>query len=901
MKGKCCLFSFFLLFLTFPLFAGTSGKVVGTVTDAATGDPLPAANIILEGTPWGASSDLDGYFMILNIPPGIYTLKASMMGYEDLRVTNVKISIDLTTKQGFRLRERVLDIGEEVTITAERPMVQMDLTSTSAVVGSEVIESLPVEEFSDIVNLQAGVVDGHFRGGRSSEVTYMVDGIPVNDPYAGEAAVTVENNAIQELEIISGTFNAEYGQAMSGVVNIVTKEGGKQFGGKLSAYMGDYISDRSSIFMNIDHVDPFSIKNVQGNLSGPVPLLGDKLSFFISGRSYYDEGYLYGKRMFNPSDSCDFSDPDPANWYADSTGDNAMVPMAPEARVSYQGKLTFRATAKDKVNYSFLQNSRRYKEYDHLWVGFEMLPTHNFRYNPDGDYQIRRIGYTHSLLWTHTVSANTFLELKFSNSFHKYRLFVYEDPFDPRYVDPDRLDDAKNNAFFTGGTRMWHHTHSTNTTLGKFELTSQITRVHQVKLGLEGKTHKLFLHEFKIIPKEREDMPGVQVYPFEPSIPPLSDPRNNLYTNYPWETSAYLQDKMEFEDMIVNAGVRFDYFYSNFKTPADYGNPDPQREFMDIPVEFEKAEPNLQLSPRLGIAYPISERGVIHGSYGHFFQTPNFEHLFVNPQFNVQPSVIVSKLGNADLKPQRTTIYELGLQQQLTDNLALDITGYFKDIRNLLGMRILETYEGRRYVQFINRDYGNVRGITVALENRPTAGFSASLDYTFQVAEGNSSDPISVFRDVKKNRESQKNVIPLDWDRTHSLNGTISLGRPGNWNLSVVGKLGTGFPYSPPQEGTGLYLENSERRPNYINFDLYLTKDFKLPFFSYSLYLKVYNLLDRLNEKDVFTDTGRATYTVEGYRGAGMVQGVNTLKEWFVRPDYYKEPRRVILGASMTF
>jgi len=181
--------------------------------------------VIIEGTTLGSATNLEGEYIILMIPPGIYSVRSSMIGYKSLRYEEVKVSIDLTTKLNFSLEPTILEAGEEVTIVAERPLVQMDLTSTSSVVGSDVIRNLPVDQFEDVVNLQAGVVEGHFRGGRSSEVMYMIDGIPVNDVYSGSYAFQVENSAIAELEVISGTFNAEYGQAMSGVVNIVTKEG----------------------------------------------------------------------------------------------------------------------------------------------------------------------------------------------------------------------------------------------------------------------------------------------------------------------------------------------------------------------------------------------------------------------------------------------------------------------------------------------------------------------------------------------------------------------------------------------------------------------------------------------------------------------------------------------------
>jgi len=237
---KSILYNFFIITLfNISVFAGTTGKVVGQVVDATNGEPLPGVNILIENTMLGAATDVDGTFLILGVPPGIYTVRAEMIGYNDYVVNNLRISADKTTRVNFKLQQTSLELGETIEVTAERPLVKKDLTSTESSVGSDVIENLPVENFSDVVNLQAGVVDGHFRGGRLGEVTYLIDGVPVNDVYSGSYALEVENNSIQELTVISGTFNAEYGQAMSGVVNVVTKEGTQHYRGNITLYGGD--------------------------------------------------------------------------------------------------------------------------------------------------------------------------------------------------------------------------------------------------------------------------------------------------------------------------------------------------------------------------------------------------------------------------------------------------------------------------------------------------------------------------------------------------------------------------------------------------------------------------------------------------------------------------------------
>jgi outer membrane receptor protein involved in Fe transport len=320
------------------------------------------------------------------------------------------------------------------------------------------------------------------------------------------------------------------------------------------------------------------------------------------------------------------------------------------------------------------------------------------------------------------------------------------------------------------------------------------------------------------------------------------------------------------------------------------------------------AEAKYQFSPRIGLSYPMSDRGAIHVSYGHFFQVPAFEFLYRNPNFRIPltgdyPEFVGSTIGNADLDPQRTTIYEIGLQQGLTDDFAVTATAYYKDIRNLLGQQINIKNEFKKFGQYINRDYGSVRGFTLTFEKRFGSGFGATVDYTYQIAKGNASDPNDEFEKAQASPpiSTNKQLVPLDWDRTHSLNFTLTLGDPGNYMASLIGQLGSGLPYTPSLEDQRTGLENSDNRPGFYNVDLYVTKYFNLLNQRFSLFLKVYNLLDRMNEREVFTDTGRAGYTLELTRAQEAPRGVNTLKDLYTRPDFYSAPRQVIIGESYEF
>jgi len=263
---------------------------------------------------------------------------------------------------------------------------------------------------------------------------------------------------------------------------------------------------------------------------------------------------------------------------------------------------------------------------------------------------------------------------------------------------------------------------------------------------------------------------------------------------------------------------------------------------------------------------------------------------------------MVIRYTNPGLKSERTVAYEFGVKQQLSIDIALDVTTYYKDVRNLIGTEIFDIGNGNKYSQFVNRDYGNVKGIIVSLEKRHTSGFSATLDYTFQIAKGNASDPNSVFLDNQTDPplESQKQLAPLDWDRRHSLNITATIGSPTDFTVTLVGRLASGLPYTPAFQNQRTGLLNSDKRPMTVNLDLYASKYLTVFGYSLSVFTKVYNVFDTKNELDVFSDTGRAGYSLDA-KFSGSPRGINTIEEYYTRPEYYSAPRQVILGFGISF
>jgi len=865
--------------------AGTTGKIAGQVVDAQTKEPLIGVNIYTEGYPYGAATDEDGFYFILNVPPGKYTLVAQMIGYHEVKVTDVLVKVDRTTKVNFELQSESIQLGQEIVVVAKRPLIQKDVTSTDKTVTSEEIQALPVENFNEVVNLQAGVVAGHFRGGRLGEVAYMIDGIPVNDPFNNSIGIEVENAAIQELEIISGTFNAEYGQAMSGVVNIVTKEGGNRYDADINAYLGNYYTRHSNIFPNLEDLNKFDSGNLQMTLSGPVPFLR-KIKFFATGRLFEDDGYIYGRRVYNILDS---------NPYA-PTGDSSWVPMNDYKRKSFNVKLTYYLLPTLKINYSFIWDDNKNHYYDHA-----------FRLTPDGIMTHYRNNRNQSLVFNHTISKSTFHTLKISRNYSNYKGYVFEDPFDPRYVIPEQGLPQSAYTFRSGGNQNGRYRRYTITDIIKWDLTTQFDRYNKIGLGVIFRRHDIYNFWTSFQSRTIGFDPNTLQEIREIVYPGKFTPGYEEYEKKPIEFSAYVQDKMEYENLVINFGLRFDYFDPRTNMPADIRNP----EFNPLfPRGNRKVSAKTQLSPRLGIAFPISANGVIHVSYGHFFQIPNFEHLYqgINDfpdgttRFLISKAGLNTLIGNPDLDGQRTVMYEIGLRQVLYTNLVLEFTAYYRDIRNWVDTEIIETYDKSRFARYINRDYGNVRGIIISLEKRLTRHWGARLDYTYQFAEGNASDPRTVFFDNQTDPpiEPEKKLIRLDWDQRSTLNFSLTVGTPGSWNIGLIGQIGSGTPYTADLRwiGANVNFRNNRKKPSVVSFDLRAEKMVELWGLRFKTFLLAYNIFDRLNEYGVYGSTGRANRDLN-VKFAGDIYGLNTIEEYVNNPSFYSAPRLIRMGISL--
>jgi len=757
------LFILLLIFVSSTVLAQTTGKIVGTVTDGETNDPLPGANVLVLDTNLGAATDTDGKYFVLNVQPGTYTVEIQMMGYGTVRKEGVRVSINRTVTVDAELNATVIE-GEVVTIAVERATIKKDQTSSIRNISSDEIETLPIDNIGQIVRMQPGVVGSHFRGGRSSEGAYMVDGVLVTESFNHESAmVEVTPQAVEDMEVITGTFNAEYGNAMSGIVNVVTKDGSNKIEGGGSVNFGNYLTSHNDIFIGLDNAD-VRIQDYTLSLSGPI--LKDRVNFVLDSRYVNDRGHLNGIHRFNVDDYSDFREY-PIAWTSEAHGNNNIVDLNDNDQAFFLGKLIFRPISSLKTFLSYTFNRGNYQNY-----------SHQYRFNPYGLPKTHNTSNMVAFHLNHMLSPKAFYELVLSHSKLDHGNYLYKDPLDPRYVH-DFYNMSTGQWFSTGGQSK-NHSLRTETKSGiKFDFTWQAHRNHSLKTGInltdinlnqqysnirnvyEGSTLEAFY--------QVDSLTNKRIYPYyEPEVRADTTIYSDHYQKKPREFAAYIQDKMEFDAMVVNLGLRFDYFDPNTVYPTNWRNPANQDLFQEKSrmSDYPKAEPTSWLSPRLGLSYKLGDAALLRFSYGHFLQVPPLNYYYQNHTFRVTE---LGQMGNPQLKPQKTVSYEVGLWLELTKQMDMEVAVYYRDIYDLLSSRIVYTYSQIRYGLFDNKDYGNVRGLELQYHYH-VGNFSLDANYTLQYTRGVADSPEFAFNRAGQDRDPVNKLIPLGWDQRHTLN-----------------------------------------------------------------------------------------------------------------------------------
>lgn len=830
--------------------AGETGRILGRVVDAKTGEPLIGANVVVEGTMLGAATDVKGEYLITNVPAGSQTLVVSYVGYQTQRRSNVLVMVDQTINENFRLSPGAVEMGV-VEVKGKREAIVRTDPTTSRYMTTEEFTKMPVATLADIVRLQAGVVTSpaygqHLRGGRPDEVMYYVDGVATSDPLFGYQAARVNPEATAEVVVISGGFDAEYGEAMSGIIQVITKEGREYTQGRFR--------------MTTDEVFPaplnFGDNRYEISIGGP--LLGVKpLRYFLAGELYFSDDYNPMRYKLPHQQRQDYKFTGKIT-YAIPTGQGLKLTTDGYVAREQYGLYPYDRESENHLGFKynldrFLSRRERVKKFN---LSANHMLTRSTIYTLRLSYfgNERMIGIRDL-----EREAN---ERKFSLRFWEDYIFKAEDTVrkDPTVIFhpmPGYVEQSKSNTnnpwgvynlFYGFGDYRYFQLHWADVWNLKGDITHNVGKIHEFKAG--GELRRNYLHR------------RYNSIPWDPN------PFVDLYDVNPVGAAVFVQDRMDFEDLVVRLGVRLDYL-------------DPKAYKRANPADIEdtttvRSREKYKFSPRVGISFPVTTRTKFRFSYGHFFQTPAYHYLYDNitSAAYARGNQII---GNVDLRAQQTIAYELGLEQQLSEVLVFDATAYYKDVFDLMGVRYQPAIP-IGYYPIVNEEYGNIRGFEVGFQKLESHYWNARVSYALSVARGTASyayewyyeryrygvDPVT-----GEEMEPPRRDYALEFDERHNAKISLGCNFPDDFaiallqqfNAALVFNYGSGLPYTPREvrrlnAGRPTAERNSARIPARFSGDLTATKYMRIGKFKIGLSCVVTNLLDNEIIQWVYGATG---------------------------------------------
>jgi hypothetical protein len=845
-----------LLICAASVFAGTTGKIAGKVTDAETGEPLVGANVILLNTQLGASVDVDGDFYVLNIPPGTYTVEVSMIGYATTQLTDVKVFLDRTTPVNAQLGESVLET-EEITVVAPRVAVKRDVSQSEISATADQIEDTPiVTGIMDYMNLQAGIqlVEGEddevqemqIRGGGMDQVGMVVDGLTMTNNIDGGPIDVVNLSAIQEVSIIKGGFNAEYGNIRSGLFNVVTKEPDREYHVSLDMrYTPAQQKHRGAGLFDPDnhwvrpYVDPavawVGTKNGDWDTytQGQFPEFEGWNSF--AARVNNDDNpanditaeearnlFIWQHRM---DGSKALGHPHPGKY-----GDNPDLFMdasfgGPVPFISEDlGNLRFFASySYDEEQYVFPQQidaikntnwmvklnsdiSKSMKLGVEAIVGLEELVDSEasqaggggggvddrgayFRFGSSPmDVNTNVFGLT----FDHVLSPSTFYKVRLSfvnveNDANRWFNSTIRDTTTIRTFGSYQMDEQPYGFLLEPGY---------NNAIAGIMITGGVGGAYRNQNKVNTINFKADLTSQ--VNKYNQLQAGLEFiyddFDIYEEVADLADDTGDElieWSESPYRIQGYIQDKLEYEEFVANFGVRVDYTDPNSKSYFV----DPYSHFFSRQYkaqlldegESKAAKTNLTFSPRIGVAHPITETSKLYFNYGHFYDQPNSYDRF---QINYgKGSSAISVVGNAGLKPRKSIAYELGYEHDIEDLFLLRLIGYYKDVSNEIGEVNYVNYdESVNYSTFQNDHYADIRGFEVELRRDWGAWVTGWINYTLMVQSDGLVGREFQYQDLRKQAvEGKRNPnVEKPLPRPFA-NANLRIMTPQDWGPEVMG------------------------------------------------------------------------------------------------------------------
>ena len=902
-----------LVIISSPLFGQTGvGKLSGKIVDSQTKDPLIGANVVIVNTNLGAATNTTGDYFILNIPPGTYTVKISYVGYSPKQINDVRIVSGITYELNASL---ATGLELNAVVISDKKFFEEKSTNTTKVFDASEIDKLPVKGVEQLAGLQSGVVirDGsggaggnatiNVRGGRGSEVLYIVDGVPQNDVYTGSNYAQVSNAAIEQISFQIGGYEAKYGQAQSGIINVTTKTGDPTY-----TFFADGMTSALT--------DKFGYNLYTMTLSGPIiPGNKDHTIFLSAERGWFLDGDPHAVGVSFNSDVVYSSD---------------VLPNNSGGTWKFTGK-TNSSIGDFNIRLGANVNTRKY--YDFALSYAKENSSHN---------ALTKLGnYSYSGKISQNISSSSFWNLNVGYKYFKTEtgdgiwfdnVYAYGNndmnaAIGSRYFsagayhaglpngDGNRVSLDRYGIFYDQGRTYGSYSKRENQVLNMdLDFTSQVDN-HLFEIG--GGVNYSILRSFILSAPYRLASPVYasldktsQFFAMQPSVTgyditgtnwtsndgytanlkTISKPEPNAQTSFapkkPIISYAYIQDRFELNDIVLNIGIRADYFDTQTDVVADPTFPfltsttDPS----GYQVVLKRKKPEFYVSPRIGLGFPITATTIFHAQYGKFVQQPPLDNLYFSPSdvaFLEHDAQAIVNVG--DLKSEITTQYEIGFRQVLGDVAGLNITAFYKNTEGLINtapINFQRSDGGQTLTYFTptNTDFGTVKGLAITLDISKVSYFDLSLNYTYALAEGTgsstSSSYVSAFRNIGS--EIPKVIAPLDFDQRHT--GTVNIGfsvpkgQLGIFELvdaNILISFNSGRPYTPlavqhilatgdnTQYGDTKGYVNSAYGPGNFRVDLKLEKSFAvMNNMLLTPYLWVENLFNAVNPVDVYRSTG---------------------------------------------
>ena len=1013
-----------------PAEASTGGKIAGVIKDASTGDGLPHANVMVVDTKLGATADEKGRFFILNVPAGTYTLKVSYIGYADYTVEEVRVSAGLTTDLDVGLTSSDIQV-EEVVIRAERPIIDKNATNAVRIVDAEDLEILPLRGVAQVFALQAGVVEDegtlHIRGSRSDEIGYYVEGASVRNVVTGTSAVGLIDEALEEIQLQAGGFNAEYGGANAGIILQELRTGGSNWDFEVVSESDNFTSEYEERFGTYSYGYSTQVLTAGGPVAG-----NERIRAFVAGQRYTLgswPSYWSGFTFENLEDTGNRGGR--VHWGEDAEG-NPVPDQVEQIEIkpgniphTNSESLVFNGTLHLDYNPIQFRITSLYSDGTYELNSSPIRNVFNTLRQPEGE----RTSSLVNVKAIHLLDESTFYEFNVSSYGQERtqfdplfgdRWWVYNDsvavqralegtgeytPYTQQGSVPRPYDLAGFPFNRPGTTSTSYSTESDGYWGLAGSLTKQTTN-HELKVGFDyqkwtsrryamrsrsvrsgiantypqlDEVYDLYydeqISEEEILDellKKAESLPegegstqdliqllrrtsatdffGYDEFGRESDSEGLEAPR------HPTVAAAFVQDKIEYNDLIINAGLRLDYFDVDswrFRDPAA-PNRDPDAYTIDL-ESMEKTPTYTEISPRLGFSFPVSDRTVFHVQYGRFSQMPAMRAMFAGG------ARMALELGGQnyiryptayDIEPMRTTQYEIGFERQFAESASFDITGFYRDVKGQMQLRkqslSASAVNAGSYVFLQNGDFATTKGLEFQFKLRRINRIKAELNYTLSDARGTGSSTGSAISGVENETNLPTVISPLDFNETHrgaiyldyryadnepnpilrSLGANVLFSFTSGHNFTLVtGSIGQRGPENAgvldnfdPRSRKPLESINSSTTPWTFQTDLRLDKGFSLFGINAKVYSYILNLFNRKNALNVYNRTGTDTddgfltdpalsqQIVEASGGLQYVQLyeainlVNRQAYWDNEGgDIYDEPRQIRFGLQFDF